>query len=224
MARSHAEADFKDWGRYALEIKGMANTLPEAQTIFLEGLGSKIVAGVRMDYGNVPLIGNTRPMAFSGEYGRSFNYVSLRGEPRGVGVGFSSQGRLPIYWRAMETGSIPAGLGSTTLGAWSQATAGMRLAFSNIWNWANTKVGINPAWVYKSISRDGVRRQGLLARYFLFASPRKAVVVGITSLVRAIIEKELSQFTYRWSANWGKGGVGKYTQYRPGYRGFGRMM
>ena len=180
------QADFSGWTGFSHEIAEMRGALPEDQLGFFEGLGSDIVRNVQRDYNTVPLIGNSRPMRYTGRYGEAFTFQTL-GNPMGVAIGFRhTQDRLPIYWRTMETGSKPGVVGN----------------FYRIMHWARTKAGVSTRSVMESIIAFGVRPQKLLGRYFIF-SPGLAVPMGVTSRTTVIIEARLRQFVTRWGSNWG---------------------
>ena len=186
------QGDFSEYQVLHHQIRALRTALPEQQIIFFDALGRDLVAGVRRDYETLPLIGNAKPMRHSGQYGQAFGYEPTT-SPRGVAIGFShTLNRLPIYWRALETGARP-----TT-----------HLSITRILNWARTKAGsINPWNIWDRIWVRGVRKQGLLSRYFIFG-PR-AVAVGITHRTDDIIRTRLSQFAVNWSANWDKAQAAK---------------
>ena len=167
-------ANFTGYYQYPIQLRGIANALPHIKQAFLREIGVGVTSGILRLYRSGLLGASSRPMLFSGSYGRSLAYALSppTGGNMSVTIGFNDQStsrRLPIYWRAMETGARPAAYDPVPIFAWSRLKAQM-----------------NPLFLYPTITRRGVRPQRLLSRFFVFSHSAQAM--GITSQTRVILD------------------------------------
>lgn len=175
--------DTSDADRFAEAIRRLRRAFPGGVRTFFDGLGTDLVSAIRADYETLPLAGNPQPMRYTGAYGRALRHEVFEGGRRnaGVQVGFdaSLNPRLPVYWRTMETGSVP-----------------MRAPMEAIASWAAARGISDPRIVRNAIARRGIRPQRLLQRYFTSAGTGQPG--ALTDRSNQLLANRLEQFLRDW--------------------------
>lgn len=167
-------ADVSEWEDFADIVEDFQTALPNQMTRFLLALGRSFKDTLQIEIG---------PHRWTGTYSESITASLTEEDNPRLTVGLIPKGpeseKLDIYWRVLEEGGEPnPSVPKVRLIQWAKSRFG------------NSNIGLI---AHKAIMARGIKPHPILQSLFLLDDSLSAV--GLTSVARAIVEKEIENLS-----------------------------